>query len=124
MEERYTKAQDRLEEYSEDIILKAKGMQSNRQREGRNIDEDLNSGFIILLLINSHMPKRIDDISSSGSSLAKIEAMLSSLKQEANLHGSGKVIEQSGEKLCSSAIEGCENDIFNSLEGVGAEWRI
>ena len=124
MEERYTKAQDRLVECIEDIILKAKGMQSNRQREGRNTDGDLNSGFIILLLINSHMPKRIDDISSSGSSSAKIEAMLSSLKQGANGHGSGKVIEQSGERLCSSAIEGCENDIFDSLEGVGAEWRI
>ena len=82
---------------------------------------DLNSGFIILLLINSHMPKRIDDISSSGSSSAKIEAMLSSLKQDANLHCNGKVIEQSGEKLCSSAIEGCENEICDSLEGVGAE---
>ena len=121
MEDRYTKAQDRLRECIKDIMLKAKGMQSNRQREGRNMDGDLNSGFIILLLINSHMPKRIDDISSSGSSSAKFEAMLSSLKQDANLHGSCEVIRQSGEKLCSSAIEGCENDIFDSLEGVGAE---
>ena len=82
-----------------------KGMQSNRQREGRNMDGDLNSGFIISVLINSHMPERIDDISSSVSSSAIIEAMLSSLKKDANLNGNLGVIKQSDEKLCSSAIE-------------------
>ena len=124
MEERYTKAQERLGECIEDIMLKAKGRQSKSQRKGWNMNGDLNSGFIILLLINSHMPKRIDDISSSGLSSAKIEVMLSSLNKGANLHDGLEVIEQSDEKLCSSAIEGCENEIFDSLEGVGAEWRI